>query len=91
MVFVYSALASSGGTVPLEALGGFFRFIENFEPLRQILVGVRAILYFDGRGDAGFTRAWVASGIGLVFWVSVGLLVTTWYDRKRLYRMPPTL
>jgi hypothetical protein len=90
-VFVYLALASSGGTVPLEALGGFFRFFANFEPLRQILVGVRAILYFDGRGDAGLTRAWVASGIGLVFWVSVGLLVTAWYDRKRLYRMPPDL
>ncbi len=91
LVFVYLALASSGGTVPLEGLGGFFRFIANFEPLRQILDGVRAILYFDGRGAAGLTRAWVASGIGLVFWVGVGLLVTTWYDRKRLYRMPPDL
>jgi len=91
LVFVYLALASSGGTVPLEALGGFFRFFANFEPLRQILVGVRAILYFDGSGDAGLTRAWVASGIGLVFWVSVGLLVTMWYDHKRLYRMPPDL
>jgi YhgE/Pip-like protein len=91
LVFVYLALASSGGTVPLEAVGGFFRFFANFEPLRQILVGVRAILYFDGRGDAGLTRAWIASGIGLVFWVSIGLLVTTWYDHKRLYRMPPDL
>ena len=91
LVFVYLALASSGGTVPLEALGGFFRFFANFEPLRQILVGVRAILYFDGRGDAGLTRAWIASGIGLVFWVSVGLLGTMWYDHKRLYRMPPDL
>jgi len=91
LVFVYLALASSGGTVPLEALGGFFRFFANFEPLRQILVGVRAILYFAGRGDAGLTRAWVASGIGLVFWVGVGLLVTAWYDHRRLYRMPPDL
>jgi hypothetical protein len=91
LVFVYLALASSGGTVPLEALGGFFRFIANFEPLRQILDGVRAILYFDGRGAAGLTRAWVASGIGLVFWVGFGLLITTWYDYKRLYRMPPEL
>jgi YhgE/Pip-like protein len=91
LVFVYLALASSGGTVPLDALSGFFRFFANFEPLRQILGGVRAILYFDARGDAGLTRAWVASGLGLIFWVTLGVLVTTWYDRKRLYRMPPDL
>jgi hypothetical protein len=36
LVFVYLALASSGGTVPLDALSGFFRFVANFEPLRQI-------------------------------------------------------
>jgi len=91
LVFVYLALASSGGTVPLDALSGFFRFIANFEPLRQIVDGVRAILYFDARGAAGLTRAWVASGVGLVFWVAAGILATTWYDRKRLYRMPPRL
>jgi YhgE/Pip-like protein len=90
LVFVYLALASSGGTVPLDALSGFFRFFANFEPLRQILDGVRAILYFDARGGAGLTRAWVASGLGLVFWMGLGILVTTWYDRKRLYRMPQT-
>jgi ABC-type multidrug transport system permease subunit len=91
LIFVYLALASSGGTVPLDALSGFFRFFANFEPLRQILDGVRAILYFGGRGDAGLTRAWAASAIGLLVWVGVGLGVTTWYDRKRLYRMPPDL
>ncbi|MGO9956022.1 MAG: YhgE/Pip domain-containing protein [Solirubrobacteraceae bacterium] len=91
VVFVYLALASSGGTVPLDALSGFFRFVANFEPLRQILDGVRAILYFDARGAAGLTRAWIATGIGLVFWVALGILVTTWYDRRRLYRMPPDL
>lgn len=91
VVFVYLALASSGGTVPLDALSGFFRFVANFEPLRQILDGVRAILYFGARGDAGLTRAWTATGLGLVFWVALGILVTTWYDRRRLYRMPPDL
>jgi Protein of unknown function (DUF3533) len=91
LIFVYLALASSGGTVPLQALSGFFRFVANFEPLRQILDGVRAILYFDARGAAGLTRAWVASAIGLVLWVALGALVTIWYDRKGLYRMPPDL
>ena len=91
LVFVYLALASSGGTVPLDALSGFFRFMANFEPLRQILDGVRAIRYFDGHGGAGLTRAWVASAIGLVLWVSIGVLVTTWYDREGFHRMPPDL
>jgi YhgE/Pip-like protein len=91
LVFVYLALASSGGTVPLNALSGFFRFFANFEPLGQILDGTRAILYFGARGVAGLTRAWVATGIGFVFWVALGAAVTTWYDRKRLYRMPPEL
>jgi uncharacterized phage infection (PIP) family protein YhgE len=91
LVFVYLALASSGGTVPLDALSGFFKFLANFEPLRQILDGVRAILYFGARGEAGLTRAWVASGLGLLFWVALGILVTTWYDRKHLDRMPPDL
>ncbi len=91
LVFVYLALASSGGTVPLNALSGFFRFFANFEPLAQILDGTRAILYFGAQGVAGLTRAWVGTGIGLVFWLALGFGVTTWYDRKRLYRMPPEL
>jgi ABC-type multidrug transport system permease subunit len=91
VVFVYLALASSGGTVPLDALSGVFRFVANFEPLRQILDGVRAILYFGARGDAGLNRAWIATGAGLIFWVALGILVTTWYDRRHLHRMPPDL
>jgi YhgE/Pip-like protein len=91
LVFIYLSLASSGGTVPLQALSGFFRFLANFEPLRQVLGGVKAILYFNARGDAGLTRAFVATAAGLVLWVIVGLAVTTWYDRKKLYRMPPEL
>jgi YhgE/Pip-like protein len=91
LVFVYLALASSGGTVPIEALSGFYRFIANFEPLRQILGGVRAILYLNAQGAAGLTRAWVATALGLVFWVAVGAAITIWYDRRGLDRMSPDL
>jgi YhgE/Pip-like protein len=91
LVFVYLALASSGGTVPLQALSGFFRFVADFEPLRQILDGVRSVLYFDARGAAGLTRAFVATAIGLGFWVTLGAAVTNWYDRKGLDRMPPAI
>jgi uncharacterized phage infection (PIP) family protein YhgE len=89
LVFVYLALASSGGTVPLQALGGFYRFVANFEPLRQILDGVRAILYFNAFGDAGLDRGLLFTGIGLIFWLLVGFAITIFYDRKGLHRMEP--
>jgi uncharacterized phage infection (PIP) family protein YhgE len=91
ILFVYLSLASSGGTVPSEALPGFFRFVGNVEPLRQLLGGTRAILYFGARGDAGLTRALIVLGAELVFWLAVGLMVTAWYDHKRLYRLAPDL
>jgi hypothetical protein len=37
------------------------------------------------------TRAVVAAGLGLVFWVLLGAIVTTWYDRRGLYRIQPDL
>jgi YhgE/Pip-like protein len=91
LVFVYLALASSGGTVPLQALAGFYRLVANFEPLRQILGGVRAILYFNGAADAGLARGFALTATGLVFWLVVGVAVTTWYDRRGLHRIDPDL
>ncbi len=89
LLFVYLALASSGGTIPLEALPPFFRFVANFEPLRQVLDGVRAILYFGAAGDAGLTRGLVLTAGGLVFWLLVGAAVTTRYDWRGLDRIQP--
>jgi hypothetical protein len=77
--------------VPLQALPGFFRFVSNVDPLRQVLDGVRSILYFGAAGAAGLTRALVLTGTGLVFWVVLGITVTTWYDRRGLPRMQPEL
>ncbi len=91
LVFVYLGLASSGGTIPLEALAGFYKFVANFEPLRQILSGVRAILYFNSALDAGLGRALILTSIGLVFWVLIGVVVTIWYDRRGFYRMEPEI
>jgi YhgE/Pip-like protein len=92
MVFlVYLSLASSGGTVPAQALPGFFNVVGHVEPLRQVLDGTRAILYFGARGDAGLTHSLVLIACELAFWGLVGLAVTSWYDRKGLYRMSPEL
>jgi YhgE/Pip-like protein len=91
LVFIYLALASSGGTTPLQALPPTLRFSAHFEPLRQILDGVRAILYFDAAGPAGLTRGFIMSSVGLVFWLVIGVAVTTWYDRRKFYRIQPDL
>ena len=89
LLFVYLALASSGGTIPLEALPGPLRFVANFEPLRQVLDGVRSILYFGGAGDAGLTRGVALTAAGLAFWLVAGVAVTRWYDRRGLDRIEP--
>ena len=91
LIFVYLALASSGGTVPLQALSPFFRFTAGFEPLRQILDGNRALLYFDGQLDAGLGRALVVMVVELAVWVIIGVAVTLWYDAKGFNRMSPEL
>ena len=77
LLFVYLALASSGGTIPLQALPGVLRFTANFEPLRQILDGTRSILYFSASGPAGLTRGFLLTGVGLVLWLILGVAVTT--------------
>ena len=56
IVFVYLALASSGGTIPLQALPSALRFVANVEPMRQLVDGVSAIMYFGAAGDAGLTH-----------------------------------
>jgi uncharacterized phage infection (PIP) family protein YhgE len=91
LIFVYAGIASAGGTVPVQALPGFFRTLSNFEPLRQVLAGTRSILYFNAQADAGLSRGTVAAGLGLLFWLVVGTGVVKWYDRKRLYRLDPDI
>jgi ABC-type multidrug transport system permease subunit len=91
LLFVYAGLAAAGGTVPLQALPGVLRWLAGIEPLRQILAGTQAILYFDAQADAGLARAVTAATLGLVFWLILGAVVVRWYDRKGLDRMDPEL
>ncbi|MEU3050952.1 DUF3533 domain-containing protein [Streptomyces sp. NPDC006984] len=88
-VFIALALPSSGATVPLEATPGFFRFLGVFEPMRQLSDGVRAILYFDARGDAGLHRAWAMVALGLGLALVFGFGMTRYYDRRGLARLTP--
>jgi hypothetical protein len=88
---VDAGLATAGGTVPLQALPAVLRPLAQIEPLRQILDGTRAILYFDAQADAGLARAVTAAALGLVFWLILGAVTVRWYDRKGLNRMDPEL
>jgi YhgE/Pip-like protein len=88
-LLVYLSLASSGGTTPIEALPGVFRTIGHVEPLRNTLLGTRAILYFGARGDAGLTTSLIVLACSLVFWAAVGLGAMFWYDRQRPERISP--
>lgn len=88
-VFIALSLPSSGATIPLQALPDFYRVLSEFEPMRQLTDGIRAILYFDARADAGLTRAWVMMSIALVASVLFGWAMTSYYDRKGLHRVVP--
>ncbi|WP_018548783.1 YhgE/Pip domain-containing protein [Streptomyces sp. LaPpAH-108] len=88
-VFIAFALPSSGATVPLEAVPGFYRFLGAFEPMRQLASGVRAILYFDARADAGLDRGWQMIAIGFAVALAFGFTATRYYDRRGLSRMVP--
>jgi YhgE/Pip-like protein len=89
ILLIYLSLASSGGTVPTQALPGVLKGVGDVEPLRQVLGGTRAILYFGAQGDAGLTHALIMVVAETIFWATIGLAVTGWYDRKRLDRISP--
>jgi hypothetical protein len=91
LIFVYAGLASAGGTVPVQALPGFFHALSYFEPLRQVLSGTRSILYFDAQADAGLSRAILEAALGLLFWLVLGTVIVKWYDHRQLYRIQPDL
>lgn len=88
LFFIGMAVPTAGATTPIEALPGFYRFLAEFEPLRQIAGGIRSILYYDAQGDAGLTRGWVMMAAGLGAAALFGFGVLGWYDRRGLHRIP---
>jgi len=89
IIFVALAVPSSGATVPIQALPGFFHWLAEFEPLRQITGGLRSILYFNAQGSAGLQRAWIAMAIALPAALIWGFGITRFYDLRGLHRVPP--
>ncbi|WP_020105609.1 YhgE/Pip domain-containing protein [Nocardia sp. 348MFTsu5.1] len=87
--FVVLGLPTSGGTVPLEAVPGFFRGLAVGEPLHQAFVGARSILYFDANIDAGLGTAIAMFVLFTVIGLIVGPIACVVYDRRGLIRRPP--
>jgi YhgE/Pip-like protein len=91
ILLIYLSIASAGGTVPIQALPGVLQTVGHVEPLRNTLMGTRAILYFGARGDAGLTTSLIVLVCEIAFWAALGLAATFWYDHKRLDRISPDL
>ena len=89
VIIIYLSLASSGGTIPIQALPGFFKAVGQVEPLRQLLGGTRDVLYFGNQWHAGVAHAVLVLGVELAFWVALGFVITSVYDRRKLYRLSP--
>lgn len=85
-IFIVLGLPSSGGTVPIEAMPKMFEWLSTFEPMHQIYIATRAILYFDGHGAAGLTHGVAMTLVGLAVGVVLGAVVTWLYDRRGFHR-----
>jgi uncharacterized phage infection (PIP) family protein YhgE len=81
-------LPSAGATVPLEAVPPFFRWLAEFEPMHQVFLGVRSLVYLNGDGAAGLSQALLMTSIGLVIGLLFGGIVTRIYDRSGFHRIP---
>lgn len=88
VLFIVLGLPSSGGTIPIEAIPEPVAWLAQFEPMHQVYLGIRAILYFNADGSAGLAHAIWMTLLGLAIGLSLGALVTRYYDRKELHRAP---
>ncbi|PXX52854.1 YhgE/Pip-like protein [Nocardia tenerifensis] len=86
ILFIILGLPSSGGTVPIEATPKYLGWLANFEPMHQVFLGVRSILYFDSSGPAGLSRGVWMAALGLAIGLVLGVVITRFYDRKGLRR-----
>jgi YhgE/Pip-like protein len=86
VLFVILGMPSAGGTLPIEATPRVFERLSHFEPMRQVYLAVRSLMYFDGSAAAGLERGLWMTAAGLAIGIVAGVLVTTVYDRKGLTR-----
>ena len=73
--------------MPLQATPAFFEWLAKFEPMHQVFLGARALLYLGGRADAGLSESVELTAGGLVIGVLLGVIVTRLYDRRDYHRV----
>jgi ABC-type multidrug transport system permease subunit len=89
-VFVIIGLPAAGSTVPLQASPQFFTWLATVDPMHQVFLGTRALLYLDGRADAGLSESLLASGIGQVVGLLIGAVLLRLYDSRGYHVVPAT-
>ncbi|MBY6540554.1 DUF3533 domain-containing protein [Rhodococcus sp. BP-349] len=88
VVFVILGLPSAGATIPIQASPALFGWLAQFEPMHQVYLAVRSILYFDSRWNSGLAHGLGMTLLGLVIGLVLGALVIAIYDRKGYDRTP---
>ncbi|MFD5868906.1 YhgE/Pip domain-containing protein [Corynebacterium sp. NPDC060344] len=82
IAFIVLGLPSAGGTLPLEAVPEFFRWLGLISPMHQIYLGSRSMLYLDRTWDSGVGQALIYAGASVAIAVAVGAIAAVWFDRK---------
>ncbi|NUS44893.1 MAG: DUF3533 domain-containing protein [Mycobacteriaceae bacterium] len=88
IVFIVLGLPSCGGTVPIEAVPRYIGWLARFEPMHQVYLAIRGILYFGAHGEAGLLRGFWMTAFGLAVGLTIGAVITRYYDHKGLHRSP---
>ncbi|MGV9662805.1 DUF3533 domain-containing protein [Nocardia niigatensis] len=87
IVFVVLGLPSSSGSIPVEAIPRWIASLSSFEPMHQIYLSVRAILFFDGHLEAGLSTGIWMTLFGLGLGLLLGAVATHTYDLRGLSRL----
>ncbi|KAF0846976.1 YhgE/Pip domain-containing protein [Nocardia caishijiensis] len=87
IVFVVLGIPSSSGTIPLEATPRWIADLASFEPMHQIYLAVRAIMFFDGSFEAGLSRGLWMTIAGLAIGLILGFAATHAYDLRGMHRL----
>ncbi len=86
-VFVILGIPSAGATVPLQATPAWFEWLAGFQPMHQVFVGTRSLLYLGGSAGSGLSQSLVWIAVGLAVGVLFGAAVTGLYDRRGEHRL----